>query len=304
MWEWRKAYWMTITFSDIVRTDQNNPQPSIPNPEELYRRNKTGMHHPSSFRELCPPDPDRFKRYLPVFIAGPWTNSSPNALAFISLNRTTTKEHIDRIVGPIARDDPTRYLRTGASDAEIAGYKKQLQVLAKHLATDDMGANEYMWGGGTVSLSQAHPFSRGYIEINSNNPFDYPTIDFRYFSHPLDWNVTIVGFRFARKIIQAPVSLALQPQEFTPGAAVQTDGDWMNFIRGRWSTMYHPSCSNPMQPRELGGVVDPELKVYGTANVRVIDASIFPLIPGTHLQATVYAVAEKGADIIKAANSG
>lgn len=54
-----------------------------------------------------------------------------------------------------------------------------------------------------------------------------------------------------------------------------------------------------MQPRELGGVVDPQLKVYGTANVRVIDASIFPLIPGTHTQATTYAVAEKGADLIK-----
>src|SRR5690606_36836129 len=109
-------------------------------------------------------------------------------------------------------------------------------------------------------------------------------------------------FRFARKIVQAPVSLALEPQEFTPGAAVQTDGEWISFLRGRWSTMYHPSCSNPMQPKELGGVVDPQLKVYGTANLRVIDASIFPLIPGTHLQATVYAVAEKGADIIKAAH--
>lgn len=56
-----------------------------------------------------------------------------------------------------------------------------------------------------------------------------------------------------------------------------------------------------MQPRQLGGVVSSELKVYGTANVRVIDASIFPLIPGTHIQTTTYAVAEKGADLIKRA---
>lgn len=56
-----------------------------------------------------------------------------------------------------------------------------------------------------------------------------------------------------------------------------------------------------MQPRRLGGVVDPELKVYGTANLRVIDASIFPLIPGSHTQATTYAVAERGADLIKRA---
>lgn len=55
-----------------------------------------------------------------------------------------------------------------------------------------------------------------------------------------------------------------------------------------------------MQPRELGSVVDPTLKVYGTVNVCVDDTFIFPLTPGTHTQATTYAVAEKGADLIKA----
>jgi choline dehydrogenase-like flavoprotein len=54
-----------------------------------------------------------------------------------------------------------------------------------------------------------------------------------------------------------------------------------------------------MMPREDGGVVDASLKVYGTANLRIVDASIFPLLPRGSIEATVYAVAEKAADIIR-----
>lgn len=56
-----------------------------------------------------------------------------------------------------------------------------------------------------------------------------------------------------------------------------------------------------MMPLELGGVVDANLTVYGTQNLRVVDTSVFPVIPGAHLQAVAYAVAEKAADIIKGA---
>ncbi|CZR58689.1 related to choline dehydrogenase [Phialocephala subalpina] len=65
-------------------------------------------------------------------------------------------------------------------------------------------------------------------------------------------------------------------------------------------TFAHPSGGCAMMPEELGGVVDDELRVYGARGLRIVDASIIPLIPATHLQATMYAVAEKAADIIKA----
>ena len=64
-------------------------------------------------------------------------------------------------------------------------------------------------------------------------------------------------------------------------------------------SMYHVAGSCAMMPREDGGVVNPQLKVYGTTNLRVVDASIFPIEPRGNIQATVFAVAEKAADIIK-----
>jgi choline dehydrogenase len=63
---------------------------------------------------------------------------------------------------------------------------------------------------------------------------------------------------------------------------------------------YHPIGTAAMMARELGGVVDPTLKVYGTSNVRVVDASVLPMQVSGHLTSTIYAVAERAADIIKA----
>jgi choline dehydrogenase-like flavoprotein len=64
------------------------------------------------------------------------------------------------------------------------------------------------------------------------------------------------------------------------------------------ASMYHVSWTCAMMPREDGGVVDPNLQVYGTTNLRIVDASIFPLETRGSTQATLYAVAEKAADII------
>lgn len=65
---------------------------------------------------------------------------------------------------------------------------------------------------------------------------------------------------------------------------------------------YHPIGTASMMSRELGGVVDSEFKVYGTSNVRVVDASVLPLQVSGHLTATLYAVAERASDIIKASS--
>lgn len=71
------------------------------------------------------------------------------------------------------------------------------------------------------------------------------------------------------------------------------------FIKDRAVGAHHFTGSCSMLPRQMGGVVDPQLRVYGTKNLRVCDASVIPLIPRANPQATVYGVAEHGANMIK-----
>lgn len=95
----------------------------------------------------------------------------------------------------------------------------------------------------------------------------------------------------------------VDPVEVTPGAELTDFEDIIQALlaKGAYEASFrHPSCSCPMMPEELGGVVNSELLVYGTKKLSIIDASILPIIPAAHLQATMYAVAEKAADIIKA----
>jgi len=88
--------------------------------------------------------------------------------------------------------------------------------------------------------------------------------------------------------------------EIFPGPSVSTDDDWDAWLQGQVATEFHPSCTCAMLPQELGGVVDANLRVYGLANVRVADSSVFPMQFACHLQAPTYGVAEIAADLIRA----
>ena len=80
-----------------------------------------------------------------------------------------------------------------------------------------------------------------------------------------------------------------------------SDAEIEQIIRDRVETLYHPTCTARMAPKDDGGVVDPLLRVHGVDGLRVCDASVFPQIPAAHTQAPVIAVAERCADIVKAA---
>jgi len=163
-----------------------------------------------------------------------------------------------------------------------------------------VAAMEFVWSAGTIrspqlplTFSIAHPLSRGFIEINSTDPLAPPIVDLRTGSNPVDLSLFTEAFRFGRRLVQTPAIQELGPTELTPGPSLQSEEELLGFARDSLSTMYHPTGTAAMQPREIGGVVDHNLMVYGTRNLRVVDASIMPLIPGTHLQSTVYAIGEK-----------
>ncbi len=86
-----------------------------------------------------------------------------------------------------------------------------------------------------------------------------------------------------------------------PGSAVDgSDESWYNWVSNGFAAVAHPVGSLAMMRKDLGGVVGADLKVYGTANVRVVDASVMPTQVSAHLSATLYGIAEKAADLIKA----
>ena len=82
--------------------------------------------------------------------------------------------------------------------------------------------------------------------------------------------------------------------EFLPGDKVVSDEDWLAFTREMGETVFHPTSTCSM-----GTVVDAQLRVLGTHNLRVVDASVMPAVPSGNINAAVIAVAEKAADLLK-----
>ncbi|CBQ68668.1 related to Glucose oxidase [Sporisorium reilianum SRZ2] len=146
----------------------------------------------------------------------------------------------------------------------------------------------------TILAANQHAFARGSIHITSNDPAKYPTIDPKYFSVPFDLEIASAGTNYTRKVGLSKTYSDMVVGEYWPGNV-----DIQQYTKTTSVTEYHPIGTASMLPRSQGGVVDASLKVYGTDNLRVVDASIIPLHVAAHIQATIYGVAEFGAQIIK-----
>ncbi|KAK6981135.1 GMC oxidoreductase [Favolaschia claudopus] len=150
----------------------------------------------------------------------------------------------------------------------------------------------------TIFIALSHAFSSGSVHIASSDPLTAPAVDYSVLDNPVDVDILVNAIEFARKLV-ATQSLSGVMQEVCPGPAMTDKAELEKFVRGNISTVFHPIGTAAMLPKSKGGVVDASLKVYGTANLRVVDASVMPIHISAHIQATVYAIAEKGADIIK-----
>ncbi|KAL7957965.1 hypothetical protein V8C34DRAFT_284383 [Trichoderma compactum] len=141
------------------------------------------------------------------------------------------------------------------------------------------------------------PFSRGSVHLNSTDDANTPKIDPRFMSIGLDMIVQVAIGRLATTFWNTPpmsASIKTQPQQGMP-LLDDTWNDWKNFTDTTMISNSHPIGTAAMLPRRLGGVVNPQLRVYGTKNVRVVDASVIPLQISGHLTATLYAIAERAA---------
>jgi choline dehydrogenase-like flavoprotein len=169
----------------------------------------------------------------------------------------------------------------------------QKEILKEQILRNDTGIFEIMansWGQLTVAAQKT--FSRGTVRPSTSSMFDQPVIDPRYCSDPIDCETIVLGLQLNTKLINTKAMRELMPE---PESAFDTaDGKTlMRQVMNKITTERHPSGTAATMPLDLGGVVDSELRVYGTCNLRVADASIIPIIPSAHLQARVYAIAEK-----------
>ncbi|KAJ1308023.1 hypothetical protein OPQ81_002094 [Rhizoctonia solani] len=152
-----------------------------------------------------------------------------------------------------------------------------------------------------ISLLMAiqHPFSRGNIHIGSADPLVKGIYDPKYFSKSIDLQTLVEAVKFALKITKTEPIASLVVTRQDPAPGITSDEDIATYIKTYVESVYHPIGTAALAPKDLGGVVDNKLKVYGTANVRVVDASIIPLHMGTHITRTIYGIAEKAAALIK-----
>ncbi|TEL90009.1 choline dehydrogenase [Pseudomonas aeruginosa] len=140
--------------------------------------------------------------------------------------------------------------------------------------------------------------SRGRIHLKSRDPRQHPSILFNYMSHEQDWQEFRDGIRLTREIMNQPALDPYRGRELSPGVSVQSGAELDEFIRNHAETAFHPSCSCKMGSDDMA-VVDGQGRVHGMEGLRVVDASIMPLIITGNLNATTIMMAEKIADRIR-----
>ncbi|KAF7909099.1 uncharacterized protein EAE98_012311 [Botrytis deweyae] len=208
------------------------------------------------------------------------------------------------------------------SNALTPGLKEQYELQAKYFSSEAV-TQELTVSGGMSPLKSndssqlflasspgnflsllgvlEHPFSRGSTHIASSSPSVYPILDPNYLSHPFDLTLlTAIAYHLQSLASVSPLSTYLQGNGtiYQPGCYPLNETNIGSFIKANLQSEYHPIGTCSMLPLDKGGVVDERFRVHGVQGLRVIDASVFPLLVRGNLQSLVYAVAERGAEFI------
>jgi len=164
----------------------------------------------------------------------------------------------------------------------------------------DHGRKTVLGRGFSCHVCVLQPRSRGSVRLASNDPSDAPLVDPNFLADRDDMERLIRGFRLMRGILAQPALAGYGNREFATSARAQTDVQIEQFIRDHADTEYHPVGTCRMGPGP-DAVVDAELRVHGLQGLRVVDASIMPQLISGNTNAPVIMIAEKAADMIKAA---
>jgi choline dehydrogenase len=171
----------------------------------------------------------------------------------------------------------------------------QYHFLAGAIAYD--GSSATKGHGFQVHLGANKPKSRGRLRLKSNDPCAAPEIFFNYLHEEEDKQAYRDGLRLTREIFAQSAFDAYRGREVSPGNKVQSDEEIDNWVAESAETAYHP-CGSCRMGSDPMAVVDPQCRVHGIENLRVVDSSIMPSVTNGNLNAPTIMIGEKAADHI------
>jgi choline dehydrogenase-like flavoprotein len=216
----------------------------------------------------------------------------PHYAALAGLQYLLTK------TGPVA----SSLFETGGFWYAEPGNKDRSPDIQFHLGLGsgiEAGMARMKHAGVTLNSAYLRPRSRGTIRLAGADPAAAPLIDPNYWADPWDRDMAIKGLRVAREIMGQPALKRFVQAEVLPGAALRTDAQLFDYACANAKTDHHPVGTCRMGPAgDPASVVTPDLKLIGIDGLRVVDASVMPLVPSCNTNAPTIMVAEKAADHI------
>jgi choline dehydrogenase len=149
-------------------------------------------------------------------------------------------------------------------------------------------------------MTLIYPYSRGKVQLQSPDPKDRPLIDPNYLADERDIQTLIRGYRITERIMAQAALAPYLKARFMPPPQVETEPAVVQYLRDWAQSLYHPVGTCKMGQDEMA-VVDEHLSVRGVQNLRVVDASIMPVIVRGNTNAPAMMIAEKAADLIQKA---
>jgi choline dehydrogenase len=163
------------------------------------------------------------------------------------------------------------------------------------LSLDKFGDRLHAFNAITPSVCNLRPTSRGHVRIKAPHVGEAPAITLNYLSTEEDRAVALEGMKFTRRIMASPALQRFEPEEWKPGAAVQTDAELLHAAGDLGTTIFHPVGTCRMGADRLA-VVDSRLRLHGIEGLRIADASVMPRITSGNTNAPTVMIAEKAAD--------
>ena len=193
-------------------------------------------------------------------LTGPLTKAQASYVGFLSLPSITNNS--EALLTDAEATSTSDFLPDIYSTDErlIAGFKAQRDVLVKSIRAGDVAILEVpISGGGLIPNAMQKPFSRGTVHLNATDPTGVPVVLHNSLAHPFDRAAIFESLKFTRRLVNSESVASLNPVEITPGAQYTEQDATIERLTTSGAltpTFSHASCSCPMMPQELGGVVD------------------------------------------------